>query len=542
MALAISVSSEGEPALAQVNGPLRRLEWKPYRPSPAEPDRGQDVMSEETVEADSDNRRPSARTFEGLNRRSPAASSVAPAVFQAPAEEQARQAAARGGYHTRASANSTAGTYRRPGSTSRVVPAGFQARVDPEPRMPAGNQAVLEYPDESPDIGPYRWDHGDRDPGDCTPGWYRPGWCGPYGPCDFPLQRLQGHLWVRGEYLLWWTQGSPMPPLLTTSPVGTGVDVAGVLGQPGTDILFGDSRVSAGVRSGERITLGWWLLPCHGQGIEASYLGLGRSTARFHATSDETPILARPYFDLQADAEAAMLVAYPGVISGSSNVDASTELQSLELLWRRRLFSDCRNRLDFLIGYRYAILDERLRIGQFSEWVAQQGLIIPGTTKSVFDLFDTQSQFNGAELGLAYQERVGRWALETRVKIGLGNTHSRVLIDGSTVTTVPGGGSATFTGGLLAQETNIGRSEQNHFAVIPEVGLTLGCDLTCRLRATFGYTFLYWSRVARPADQIDRNLSQLPPEPPTGAQRPALAFSMSDFWAQGLNFGLEYQF
>ena len=128
------------------------------------------------------------------------------------------------------------------------------------------------------------------------------------------------------------------------------------------------------------------------------------------------------------------------------------------------------------------------------------------------------------------------------MKIGLGRTNSRVIIDGRTTTTVPGQGSSTFVGDLLAQETNIGQYSKSQFAVVPELGVTLGYDLTCRLRATFGYTFLYWSQVARPANQLDTNASQLPPETPTSSHQPAFAFNMSDYWAQGMNFGLEYRF
>ena len=103
-------------------------------------------------------------------------------------------------------------------------------------------------------------------------------------------------------------------------------------------------------------------------------------------------------------------------------------------------------------------------------------------------------------------------------------------VDGATVTTLPDGRSATFVGGLLAQETNIGTFEQNQFAVIPEFGLTVGCNLTRRLRATFGYTFIYWNNVLRAGDQIDRSLSQLPPEPPTGDHRPVVLMRSTDFW------------
>src|SRR5262245_5074691 len=67
-------------------------------------------------------------------------------------------------------------------------------------------------------------------------------------------------LWrVRGEYLLWWSNGNPLPPLVTTSPVGTPRTEAGVLGTPGAEILFGGNTIDTGARSGGRMTLSRWL-------------------------------------------------------------------------------------------------------------------------------------------------------------------------------------------------------------------------------------------------------------------------------------------
>ena len=99
------------------------------------------------------------------------------------------------------------------------------------------------------------------------------------------------------------------------------------------------------------------------------------------------------------------------------------------------------------------------------------------------------------------------------MKLALGSTHSRVAIDGTTTTTVPGTVPVTYAGGILAQPTNIGVYEQDFFSVMPELGVAVGYDLTCRLRVTCGYTILYWSKVARPGDQIDTELnpSQFPP-------------------------------
>ncbi len=65
---------------------------------------------------------------------------------------------------------------------------------------------------------------------------------------------LQNRLELRGEYLLWWTKGSQVPALVTTSPSDTSRENAGVLGQAGTSILFGDSELNGETRSGGRFT------------------------------------------------------------------------------------------------------------------------------------------------------------------------------------------------------------------------------------------------------------------------------------------------
>ena len=87
-------------------------------------------------------------------------------------------------------------------------------------------------------------------------------------------------------------------------------------------------------------------------------------------------------------------------------------------------------------------------------------------------------------------------------------------------------------------------------ARIPEITGTVGYQFTDRLRCFVGYNVMYWSSVVRPGDQINRiiNPSQIPgfgtgitPGPGSPAQ-PAFAFRSSDFWAQGITFGLEWRF
>src|SRR5262245_27258846 len=64
-----------------------------------------------------------------------------------------------------------------------------------------------------------------------------------------------GCLWAEAEYLLWWMKGAALPPLVTASPAGTPSTQAGVLGAPGTTVLFGGNSVNDEVRSGMRFTL-----------------------------------------------------------------------------------------------------------------------------------------------------------------------------------------------------------------------------------------------------------------------------------------------
>jgi hypothetical protein len=370
------------------------------------------------------------------------------------------------------------------------------------------------------------------------------GWCNPYSGCeDFDCHRpFGGRLWGRAEYLLWWTRGSSLPPLATTSPVGTLPQYSGILGRPDTTVLFGDDQVMTDARSGGRFTIGFLLVPCAGLGVEANYLFLGPAASRYRADNTTVPILARPYDDLGINAESALLVSHPDFLSGSVSVDATTSFQGAEALLRKTVWQGYCERFDFLLGYRFAKLDDGLEIRQFSQWTKAQGIIPPGTTKDLFDSFDTGNQFNGGQLGLAYRGRLDQWWLEILGKVALGNTSSNVRVDGATVTTLPDGRSATFVGGLLAQETNIGEYRQNQFSVIPEFGVTVGYNVTPQLRATFGYTFIYWNNVFRAGDQIDRSLSQLPPEPPTGDHRPAVPMKSTDFWAQGMQVGVDYCF
>ncbi|MGL4421020.1 MAG: BBP7 family outer membrane beta-barrel protein, partial [Gemmataceae bacterium] len=103
---------------------------------------------------------------------------------------------------------------------------------------------------------------------------------------------------------------------------------------------------------------------------------------------------------------------------------------------------------------------------------------------------------------------------------------------------------------------NIGNFSRDRFAVLPELGLNIGYHITPHCRIFVGYNFLYLSNVLRPADQIDTGLdvTRIPFFTQasgsnvgniTNAQRlsnvrPVVPFRESDFFAQGVNVGLQF--
>ena len=97
---------------------------------------------------------------------------------------------------------------------------------------------------------------------------------------------------------------------------------------------------------------------------------------------------------------------------------------------------------------------------------------------------------------------------------------------------------------MLALPSNMGSFSQTRFAVVPEVALKLGYQVTSQLRIHAGYDFLYWSNVVRPGNVIDTgiNPTQIPPGPIAGVSRPLPRLDGSDFWAQGVNLGAVFTF
>src|SRR5262249_50280932 len=146
--------------------------------------------------------------------------------------------------------------------------------------------------------------------------------CLPDG-CCVPDLCQPSHFWVNGEYLLWWIKDGTGPALVTTSPQGTPIGAAGILGQRTTSVLFSGTDLDYSDRSGGRFSAGYWFDSNQCIGIDGSFLFLGQRSAEFSAGSAGNPILARPFFNVTPGfpiGEARELVAFPAVLNGMVTV------------------------------------------------------------------------------------------------------------------------------------------------------------------------------------------------------------------------------
>jgi hypothetical protein len=361
-------------------------------------------------------------------------------------------------------------------------------------------------------------------------------------------------VWLSADYLLWWVKSAPLStPLVTTG--STDDLVPGALGQPQTKVLFGDSNVTYGAASGLRVAGGVWL-PEAPVGIEASYFVLWVPSAHFNVSSDANgnPLIARPVINALSGNEFAYVDASPGISAGGVSISSSAWMQSFDINAAAALVSAGNVELDLLAGFRFLDLEEELAIGdsiiplQAGAFLFQGGPADPPSTLAITDRFRTVNRFYGGQFGGRLHWRMDRFHVAVTGKLALGVTDEAISVDGSTLLITPGAPAVSSPGGILAQPTNIGRTDHSEFSVVPELGINLDYQITANLKAVVGYNILYWSKVARPGDQIDRtvNPTQVPIDPSfgplNGPARPTLVPRSTDFWAQGINFGIEVLF
>jgi hypothetical protein len=329
--------------------------------------------------------------------------------------------------------------------------------------------------------------------------------------------------------------------------------------EPGTTVLLGNHDIGSGGHWGGRFTFGGWIDDRRQIAAEGSYFILGNHTTVRTASSNGqpgSPILAVPFIDADAMAESTFVLAQPGSFAGGAALSLTSRLQGADLLCAVTACEGSRWHVQVLAGFRYLDLTENLTYA-----TASTGLSGSNTdfVLNTADQFNMRNQFYGFNFGARADYRIGRLTVCASASLALGDMAQTGDFNGLAVTNffnAPSGGP--FTGvptqvlpgsGTFVQPSNLGSVNRDQIAVAPEVSVKICYQLTQRMRLFAGYDFLYLSNVLRPGEQIDRNINVA--QTVQGAiagiaaapgTRPAVSLIGSDFWAQGVNLGLEFRY
>jgi hypothetical protein len=342
----------------------------------------------------------------------------------------------------------------------------------------------------------------------------------PPGVPTVPSAPTGERFWFTTEYLLWWVKDGRAPPPPTPINVPAGVDFTGITN---TAVAAGaGGNFNYGTFSGLRLSGGAWIDCNRIFGAEGSFLFLERRSDSRRATA------AVPAF---------AAFGLPPSIDGVA-INSNTQLWGFEANGLFSLAHDCSSHLELIGGFRNLNVAENLSIAGLST-TNVNGVL---STAAFQDSFRTQNFFYGPQIGARGGVHFGKFSADLTAKLAMGVTSEFVTVNGARVVN-NGGAVTTALGGFYAEPTNIGRRNRNEFAVVPEATLQVGYNFTQNIKVFVGYTFLYISSVARPGDQVDPviNVSQIVP-PAFGPARPLPIFRNGDYWAQGLNFGVEFTY
>ena len=324
-------------------------------------------------------------------------------------------------------------------------------------------------------------------------------------PWAEPLHGRMGCWWVSGEYLMWWRKGADLPAMASNGP----------LDQQGVSLLYGNQTVGDQARPGGRLSFGWAGGPYQRQGWLARVYFLETGTADFSANSDDIPGLARPFLDVSGN-----LPDPNAVRVDSLHVRSESDFVGGDVLMRQMIHLSPLARVDLLLGYQFARIDESLQINSLANNVFE-----------LSDHFAAANEFHGGALGLQFVYDRPGVRLDLLGKVGLGSMQQEIVLEGSS--------SSDPRAGLLVQASNRGRYSQSEFTAIPEFGATLTWAVAPTVEFSLGYSLLYIPSVVQAASGID---SQLAVDLNPNGTRPRFVFHDSEYWIHGLNLGLTWRY
>jgi hypothetical protein len=352
-----------------------------------------------------------------------------------------------------------------------------------------------------------------------------------------------GVFYAEVEFLLRWFKPVCETPAVVT--IGNPADrVPGALGQPGTQVALGQAhKFEFPITPGVQLTVGW----DRGDGaigleVSGFLMEEAANGQRFAADANGSP---NTYLAYQAPDNTfqALPFTIPGVVTGGSVSSGSTRLWGVEGDLSVPFTSDlgrCTLYGKFLAGGRYLDLTDRVRVTNMLRLVADPSAVAFGA-----DQFSTHNQFAGPQLGTTLGLAWGRWSLEYTTKLAAGVTFQSRDIEGTPLLASSVASPLLVPGPLLALPSNIGHESARRVTLVPEVGVKSRLALTSWCSVSLGYSLLYWNKVLCPGDQMSplANITQLPFHGPVmGPLEPKSPLVHTDYFAQGLNFDIQFAY
>ena len=174
------------------------------------------------------------------------------------------------------------------------------------------------------------------------------------------------------DFLLWWVNHGPAPTQLTTAP-NKGLNAngltGGVIGQPGTTVLFDGSNLKYGAIPAMRATVGvnldsFWSLEAGGfllpkQSI--NYANAGRSNG--------APLLTIPFLDAATGQQSSLDIssqdaAFNPFLTGSIAIHSDLDVWGSEFNLIAHSIRTAERNVDLLMGFRTLNMTENLSISQ----------------------------------------------------------------------------------------------------------------------------------------------------------------------------------
>jgi hypothetical protein len=328
-------------------------------------------------------------------------------------------------------------------------------------------------------------------------------------------------------------------PLVTTTSSSAPDPLATTIGDPSTVVLAGNRNVNYDPLSGARFTVGATLGTSVGLESSTFFLAQTVKTQNFATDNNGNPPLSLPFFDLFTGGQNVYGVSSPGAGTGSISVASAARLWGTELNAIGNVSSNPRRKLDLIAGFRYLDLSEQLTVTSTSVTLGEN------FDEFTRDQFKTANYFYGPQIGVRGEGRWYNLGFRGEAKVALGDNQEIVDIAGFSATNQS---PTPVAGGVYAVPSNSGHFSHDRFAVVPELNLQLSYYLGTNLRAFVGYDFLYVSTVVRAGNQVNTaiNGSQQPLNffdfGPGGIPGPIPPSRQSDFWAQGLTFGIDFRY